>query len=112
MATYLDFELELKTIEEDIISAKSKADEYAVSILEKKLNKSIKKTYENLDDFQKLKLARHIDRPYALDYVRALLTNPHEIHGDRHLRDDAAIICYFGYIGDQKVLIDRYREVL
>lgn len=105
MATYLDFEENIRKIEEEIIVAKTKIDEYAVSTLEKKLQKEVEKTYGNLDDFQKLKLARHIDRPYALDYIRALLTDSYEIHGDRHLADDAAIVCYFGYIGDQKVLI-------
>jgi acetyl-CoA carboxylase carboxyl transferase subunit alpha len=55
--------------------------------------------------FQKLKLARHPDRPYALDYVRGLMVDPYEIHGDRHLADDQAIVCFIGYIGTQKVLL-------
>ncbi len=105
MATYLDFEQNLKLIEEDIISAKARADEHTVASLEKKLEKEVEKTYSSLNDFQKLKLARHIDRPYALDYVRALLTNYYEIHGDRHLSDDNAIVCFFGLLGDQKILI-------
>ncbi|MEA2017308.1 MAG: acetyl-CoA carboxylase carboxyl transferase subunit alpha [Campylobacterota bacterium] len=105
MATYLDFEQGLKKIEDDIIVAKTKADEYAVSILEKKLSEEVKNTYSNLSDFQKLKLARHADRPYALDYIRGLMTNSYEIHGDRHLADDQAIVCYLGNIGDQKCVV-------
>ncbi len=105
MATYLDFEEGLKKIEDDIIVAKTKADEYAVSILEKKLEDEVKKTYSNLSDFQKLKLARHADRPYAIDYVRGLMTDAYEIHGDRHLADDQAIVCYLGYIGDKKCVV-------
>jgi len=105
MATYLDFEQGLKKIEDEIIVAKTKADEYAVSILEKKLEVEVKKTYSNLSDFQKLKLARHIDRPYALDYIRGLMTDSYEIHGDRHLADDQAIVCYLGNIGDQKCVV-------
>jgi acetyl-CoA carboxylase carboxyl transferase subunit alpha len=105
MATYLDFEEGLKKIEDDIIIAKTKADEYAVSILEKKLQEEVEKTYSNLSDFQKLKLARHADRPYALDYIRGLMTNSYEIHGDRHLADDQAIVCYLGYIGDIKCVV-------
>ena len=58
---------------------------------------------ENLSDFQKLQLARHQDRPYALDYINLIMRDKYEIHGDRHFRDDAAIICYIGYIGDEKV---------
>ena len=105
MATYLDFEENIKKIEDDIIVAKTKTDEYAVTILEKKLEEEVKKTYSNLSDFQKLKLARHIDRPYALDYVRGLMTDSYEIHGDRHLADDQAIICYLGYIGGEKCVV-------
>jgi acetyl-CoA carboxylase carboxyl transferase subunit alpha len=105
MATYLDFEEGLKKIEDDIIVAKTKADEYAVSILEKKLSDEVEKTYSNLSDFQKLKLARHPDRPYALDYIRGLMTDAYEIHGDRHLTDDQAIVCYIGYIGDEKCVV-------
>jgi len=105
MATYLDFEQGLKKIEDDIIVAKTKADEYAVSILEKKLAQEVEKTYSNLSDFQKLKLARHADRPYSLDYIRGLMTDSYEIHGDRHLADDQAIICYIGNIGDQKCVV-------
>ncbi|MEA3383892.1 MAG: acetyl-CoA carboxylase carboxyltransferase subunit alpha [Campylobacterota bacterium] len=105
MATYLDFEEGLKKIEDEIIVAKTKADEYAVSILEKKLSTEVEKTYSNLTDFQKLKLARHPDRPYALDYIRGLMTDSYEIHGDRHLADDQAIVCYLGYIGDQKCVV-------
>ncbi len=105
MATYLDFEVNIKKIEDDIIVAKTKADEYAVQILEKKLEEEVKKTYSNLSDFQKLKLARHPDRPYALDYIRGLMTDSYEIHGDRHLADDAAIVCYLGHIGGQKCVV-------
>jgi len=105
MATYLDFEQNLKKIEDEIIVAKTKADEYAVSILEKKLGSEVEKTYSNLTDFQKLKLARHPDRPYALDYIRALMSDTYEIHGDRHLTDDQAIVCYLGFIGDQKCVV-------
>jgi acetyl-CoA carboxylase carboxyl transferase subunit alpha len=105
MATYLDFEEGLKKIEDDIIVAKTKADEYAVSILEKKLADEVEKTYSNLSDFQKLKLARHPDRPYAMDYIRGLMTDAYEIHGDRHLTDDQAIVCFVGYIGDEKCVV-------
>jgi acetyl-CoA carboxylase carboxyl transferase subunit alpha len=105
MATYLDFEEDLKKIEDEIIVAKTKADEYAVTILEKKLSKEVEKTYSNLTDFQKLKLARHADRPYSLDYVRGLMTDYYEIHGDRHLADDKAIVCFLGFIGDVKCVV-------
>ena len=105
MSTYLEFEEKIRKIEEDIIIAKTKADEPAVEILNKKLDKEVEKTFKNLNDYQKLQLARHPDRPYALDYINALLSNAYEIHGDRHFVDDNAIVCYLGFIGTQKTLI-------
>ncbi len=105
MATYLDFENKIKQIEEEILVAKNRADNHAVEILEKKLQKEVEKTFKNLNDYQKLQLARHPDRPYALDYIRGLLTDAYEVHGDRHFDDDKAIVCYLGYIGEQKVMV-------
>lgn len=105
MATYLEFEEKIKKIEEDIIIAKTKSDEAAVEILNKKLEKEVEKAFKNLNDYQKLQLARHPDRPYALDYINAILSNAYEIHGDRHFVDDNAIVCYLGFIGTQKTLV-------
>ncbi len=105
MATYLDFEQKIKEIEEQIEAAKARGDSDAVEILNKELEKEVSKTYKNLSDYQKLQLARHPDRPYALDYVRLLMRDAYEIHGDRCFRDDPAIICYLGYIDDQKTLL-------
>ncbi len=105
MATYLPFEEKLKEIENEIAAAKVRGDTDAIIILEKDLEKELSKIYKNLSDFQKLQLARHPDRPYALDYIRFLMRDAVEIHGDRTFRDDPAIICYLGYIGDEKCLV-------
>ncbi len=105
MATYLDLEQKIKQIEEQIESARARGDDAAVEILKKELEKEVAKTYKNLSDFQKLQLARHPDRPYALDYVRMLMSDAVEIHGDRNYRDDPAIICYLGYIDGQKTML-------
>jgi len=105
LATYLDFEYKIKFIQEDIISAQVRHDEGAVEELSKNLDKEVSKIYKNLSDFQKLQLARHLDRPYALDYINLIMRDKYEIHGDRHFRDDAAIVCYMGYIGDEKVMV-------
>lgn len=105
MATYLDFEYKIKFIQEDIISARVRHDEGALESLQENLDKEVSKTFTNLSPFQQLQLARHIDRPYALDYINLIMRDKYEIHGDRHFRDDAAIICYLGYIGDEKVMV-------
>ncbi|QFR43732.1 acetyl-CoA carboxylase carboxyl transferase subunit alpha [Sulfurimonas xiamenensis] len=105
MATYLDFEYKIKFLQEDIISAQVRHDEGAVKALQENLNKEVSKIFNNLSPFQKLQLARHLDRPYALDYINLIMRDKYEIHGDRHFRDDAAILCYLGYIGNEKVMV-------
>ena len=105
MATYLDFEYKIKFIQEDIVSAQVRHDATAVEKLTANLDKEVGKIYGNLTDFQKLQLARHLDRPYALDYINLIMRDKYEIHGDRHFRDDEAILCYMGYIGDEKVML-------
>ena len=105
MASYLDFEKGIQQIDEDIINAQIKSDVEAVKILKKNLEKEIAKTYKNLTDFQRLQLARHPDRPYALDYVHLILNNAYEIHGDRAFRDDPAIVCFMGYLGERRLIV-------
>jgi len=105
VATYLDFEYKIKFIQEDIISAQVRHDEAEVEKLKASLDKEVAKLYKNLSDFQKLQLARHLDRPYALDYINLIMHDKYEIHGDRHFRDDPAVLCYIGYIGDEKVVV-------
>jgi acetyl-CoA carboxylase carboxyl transferase subunit alpha len=105
MATYLDFENKIEKIQEEIVSAHAIANMEAVEKLQKDLEKEVSKTFGSLSDFQKLQLARHPDRPYALDYIRLLLTDAYEIHGDRAFRDDPAILCYIGWIDGQKTMV-------
>ncbi|PLY16089.1 MAG: acetyl-CoA carboxylase carboxyl transferase subunit alpha, partial [Sulfurimonas sp.] len=85
--------------------AQVRHDEGAVKTLQENLNKEVSKIFNNLSPFQKLQLARHLDRPYALDYINLIMRDKYEIHGDRHFRDDAAILCYLGYIGNEKVMV-------
>ncbi len=105
MATYLDFEQKICQIQEEIIAAEIRYDHHAVTILKKDLDKEVHQTYTNLSPYQELQLARHQDRPYALDYVNLLFDKKYELHGDRHFRDDLAIICYLGTIGTERVMI-------
>ena len=105
MANYLDFEKGIKQIDEEISSAKIRGDDDAVEILNKNLEKEVVKTYKNLSEYQRLQLARHPDRPYSLDYIKLLLKDGYEIHGDRAFRDDPAIVCFIGYMADRKVVV-------
>lgn len=105
MATYLDFEQRIKSIQDDIQSAIIRSDDDARAILEKELEKEVRNVYSNMTDYQKLQLARHPDRPYAMDYIELILTDAYEISGDRHFRDDKAIVCFLGKIGGQNVVV-------
>ncbi|KGI55874.1 acetyl-CoA carboxylase carboxyltransferase subunit alpha [Campylobacter sp. MIT 97-5078] len=105
MAAYLDFEKSIQQIDDDIVNAQIKGDIDAVNILKKNLEKEIAKVYKNLSDFQRLQLARHPDRPYALDYIELLLSDAYEIHGDRTFRDDPSIVCFIGYLGGKKLMV-------
>jgi len=105
MASYLDFEQGIKQIDDDIANARIRGDEHAVEILNKNLEKETTKIYKNLNEFQRLALARHPDRPYAIDYIKGMMRDYYELHGDRAYRDDGAIVCFIGYIGSKKVVV-------
>lgn len=105
MLTYLDFEQKLKSIQDDIESAIIRGDIHAQEILSQELDKEVNALYSNLTDYQKLQLARHPDRPYSMDYIELILTNSYEIHGDRHFKDDLAIVCFIGKIDGQTTMV-------
>ncbi len=101
----LDFEKKLKEIEEQIEIAKIKGDIHAVETLTKELEKEASKTFKNLTPYQKLLLARHPDRPHAIDIIERIMDEKYELHGDREFRDDESIICYIGTIDDEKCVV-------
>lgn len=105
MATCLDFEKQLKSIQDDLDMASMRGDNAAKAILEKDYQKELKKVFGNMSDYQKLQLARHPDRPYALDYMELLLKDAYEVCGDRHFRDDKAIVCMLGKIDEQPTMV-------
>ena len=105
MATYLEFEKKIEQIQEEIDATRAKKDQSNLETLENDLEKEVAKSMKGLSDYQKLQLARHPDRPYALDYIRFMMDDAYEIHGDRAFRDDPAILCYLGYIDGQKTML-------
>jgi acetyl-CoA carboxylase carboxyl transferase subunit alpha len=105
MAFYLDFEKKIEEIQKELEVSKLKNDESAVRLYEKELRDEIQKTYKNLTPYQKLQLARHQDRPHAIDYIDMIMTEKYEIHGDRHFADDKSMIAYIGFIGDERVIV-------
>jgi acetyl-CoA carboxylase carboxyl transferase subunit alpha len=105
MAFYLDFEKKIEDIQKELEVAKIKNDESAVKLYEKELQEEIKRTYSNLTPYQKLQLARHQDRPHAIDYIDMIMTDKYEIHGDRHFADDKSMIAFIGYIDGKKAIV-------
>jgi len=101
----LDFEKKLQELEEQINVAKIKSDSHAVETLEKELKKEVEKTFKNLTPYQKLLLARHPDRPHAIDIIERIMDEKYELHGDREFRDDESIICYIGKIENEKCVV-------
>ena len=103
---YLDFELPIKELEEQLTKCELIGNESHVDVSDtcKKLEKKThtnpkKKIYENLTPWQRVQVSRHIDRPYALEYINALCGNTFiELHGDRTVGDDKAMIGGLGKI--------------
>jgi len=105
---YLDFEQPIKELEEELqkcydIGKKSEIDVAATcKKIEKKLEKTKRDLYKNLTPWQRVQLSRHPNRPYTLDYIHAICGDTFmELHGDRSVRDDKAMIGGLGKIGDQ-----------
>ena len=105
---YLDFETPLKDLEDQLIECKLIGDKSEIDVSEtcKKLMEKIKKTkkeiYKSISPWQRVQLSRHPSRPYTLDYIKALTNNTFlELHGDRNIKDDKAMIGGLGKIGDQ-----------
>jgi len=109
---YLDFELPIKELEEQLEKCTLIGEESDVDVtntckqIEKKLVETKKQIYKNLTPWQRVQLSRHPDRPYTLDYVRAIFGDSFlELHGDRNFKDDKAMIGGLGKIGDQSYMV-------
>ena len=96
--TFLDFEQAVAELETKIEELRFVQDESSVDIadelkaLSEKSQNLTKELYENLTPWQVSQVARHPQRPYTLDYINALFTDFHELHGDRVFADDQSII--------------------
>ena len=77
----------------------------AIKTLEKKIAELKKDTFANLTRWQRVQLSRHPDRPYTFDYIYQITEEFVELHGDRAVKDDKAMVGGFGVIGDQSVMI-------
>jgi acetyl-CoA carboxylase carboxyl transferase subunit alpha len=122
---HLEFEKPLEELNEQLAKArqigeKGKVDtSKLVADIEKEIAETKKKIYTNLTAWQKVQLSRHPDRPYALDYINYLSDNTFtELHGDRNVKDDKAMVGGFGtfegrtvmFVGQQKGINTKMRQ--
>lgn len=108
---YLEFELPIKELEDQLDKCQIIGKESDVDVsetckqIEIKLSETKKEIYKNLTAWQRVQLSRHPNRPYTLDYIRALCGDTWlELHGDRNVKDDKAMIGGLGKIGDQSYM--------
>ena len=113
MKNYLEFEKEIKSLEEEVDGLKSPFGLEGISEVDTKkiqntqieINEKLEQTYANLNSWQKTLVARHEDRPKANFYIKKIFTQFTLLSGDRYFGDDKSVIAGFGLIDNKSVLI-------
>src|SRR6185295_1493960 len=109
--TFLEFEQPIAELEAKIEELRYVQDDSAVDIsdeiarLQKKSQALTKEIYGKLNAWQIAQVARHPQRPYALDYIQNLFTGFEELHGDRGFADDPAIVGGLARFNQQPVVV-------
>ncbi len=107
----LDFERPILELERKIEELKHiTTDKEVIKRLELELEKKKNEIYQNLSAWQRVKIARHPQRPFTQDYINMILTDFYELHGDRLFSDDKAIIAGLGRIDGQKVMVMGHQK--
>jgi len=124
--TYLDFEKPIQELETELeklkeVAAKSKVDlSDKITELEQHIKDKIKEVYSNLSPWQRVQVSRHPERPYTLGYIDHISNKTFiELHGDRTVADDKAMVGGFGeiegqtvmFIGQQKGINTKMRQI-
>ena len=108
---FLDFEKPIKDLYDQVEQIKATAEKNKtdvsgyVQVLEQKITDSKRDLTANLTPWQKVQLSRHPDRPYTLKYIDKMCTNFIELHGDRNVKDDMAMIGGFADLDGETVMI-------
>src|SRR5689334_8044294 len=108
---FLDFEKPVKDLIDEIESAKHRQEKTHIDMsdlinrLEQNIVEKRKEVTQNLTSWQRVQLSRHPDRPYTLKYVEKISNNFLELHGDRNVRDDKAMIGGFCDIDGETVMV-------
>ena len=108
---YLDFERPIAALDRKIEDLETRAESEnsdataELSNLKKRLQKVEREIYSDMSRWQIYQVAGHPERPHTLDYIRLMLTDFMELHGDRNYRDDPAVICGFARLDGQPLLV-------
>jgi acetyl-CoA carboxylase carboxyl transferase subunit alpha len=111
VTAWLDFEKPVLDLEQRIKDLKEQASEHGLGAdseleeLERKAEDLRREIYSSLTAYQRVQLARHPKRPYALDYIGRCFTGFAELHGDRHFADDPAIVAGPAFFEEQSVMV-------
>ncbi|MBR9861430.1 acetyl-CoA carboxylase carboxyltransferase subunit alpha [bacterium] len=116
MPVLLDFEKPLEELYEQLEKAQATHDKGKVDMsdtisqLEKKIQGVRKDLYKDLTGWQKVQISRHPDRPYTLDYIAGMCKSFVELHGDRNVKDDKAMVGGLASIDGQAVMIIGHQK--
>ncbi len=111
MTVWLEFEKPVLELEQKIQELREHAQEHGVGAereiaeLEKKAEAMRREIYAQLTRYQRVQIARHPKRPYALDYIQTCFTGFDELHGDRHFADDPAIVGGLAWLDQRAVMV-------
>jgi len=113
MKSYLEFESDIKGLEEELDKLKdpfsneglAEVNTEKINHIQSELDQKLKEVYSNLNRWQKTLLARHEDRPRANFFINNLFSNFINLSGDRQFADDKSVLVGFGVFEDQSVLV-------
>ena len=113
---FLDFEKPIADLYEELEKLKQMGEKQKIDIttpaaeMQERIVNLKKEIYENLNGWQKVQLSRHPDRPYSLFYIEHMAENFVELHGDRNVKDDKAIIGGFANLEGQTVMFIGHQK--
>lgn len=113
---FLDFEKPIAELYEELEKLKHMGEKQKIDItvpaaeLEERISNLKKEIYNNLSGWQKVQLSRHPDRPYSLFYIEKMCENFIELHGDRNVKDDKAIVGGFADLDGQSVMFIGHQK--
>src|SRR5436309_2114399 len=112
----LDFEKPIFDLERRLQDLKTHSDKHdvdldsAVAAIEAKLRDTRRQVYGNLTAWQRVQIARHTQRPFALDYIERCFTDWSELHGDRRFADDRAMPCGLAMFDGQRCVVITHQK--